>query len=223
MTKKEYAILLATLIGETLHDEDETQLEDQFYFYFQSFMPHGNNLEKVFEPLPNGELLYQRIKPIFSATEKHFLEMSKQNSVPAYFVVPTQNNPEKLNELGQKLLENLILFSEFIEDETLTEHLKQISEITIADTNEQDFNHEIRLDFYEIFSDWQIDNQDNDDLISVLNEAYYSINCDYLLSAYLQYPDFKYKPEVDFLEPYFELWKMGYGFVLNDKKLILYP
>lgn len=223
MTKKEYAILLATLIGETLHDEDETQLECKFYEYFQSFRPHGNNLEKVFEPLPNGELLYQRIKPIFSATEKHFLEMSKQNSVPAHFVVPAQNNPEKLNELGQKLLENLILFSEFIKNETLAEHLKQISEIVISDTDEQDFNQEIHLDFYQFFVDWQIDNQKYDDLISVLSEAYFSINYNYLLPAYLQYPDFKYKPAVDFLEPYFELWKMGYGFVLNDKKLILYP
>ena len=54
-----------------------------------------------------------------------------------------------------------------------------------------------------------IDTQGLDAKLSVLGEAYYSINCDYLLSAYLQYPNYAQKPQADFLKPYFELYLAG--------------
>lgn len=219
-TKEEYAIFLASLIGEEINDEME--LRDQFYGYFQSFMPFGKNVEKIFEPLPNGEALYQRIKPIFTTTEKQVLASIEQNKIPAYFVPQSENNTEQLEKIGKELLENFIAFSEFLEDEELTISLKQISEIVISDSDIQDFDNEIHLSLYDAFSDWTIENTDDDALISILDEAYYSISCDYFLSAYLQYPSFQNKPKVDFLKPYFELWKLGYRFVLNDKKLILF-
>ncbi|ATA90586.1 sodium:solute symporter [Capnocytophaga stomatis] len=67
-----------------------------------------------------------------------------------------------------------------------------------------------------------MDNTDYESLISILREAYYSINCDYFLAAYLQYPNYNDKPNGDFLKPYFELWQRGFRFVINDNKLILF-
>ncbi|OAM31483.1 hypothetical protein A7P95_00165 [Eikenella longinqua] len=49
----------------------------------------------------------------------------------------------------------------------------------------------------------------------------YSVNCDYYLAAYLQYPLFRNKPKSDFLRPYFDLWQQGYGFALDKDCLYL--
>ena len=51
----------------------------------------------------------------------------------------------------------------------------------------KDFNDTQDL-FGEVFSEWQTSNTDYNSPEQVLDEAYYSINCDYYLSAYLQYP-----------------------------------
>lgn len=51
-----------------------------------------------------------------------------------------------------------------------------------------------------------IDSQGLDAKLWVLGEAYYSIDCDYLLPAHLQYPNYAQRPQEDFLKPYFELY-----------------
>ncbi|WP_267740827.1 hypothetical protein [Myroides injenensis] len=221
MTKKEYAEYLSSLIDEEL-DVNIEFLADQLYAYFQCFMPYGKNVEKIFEPIPNGQIFYERIKPIFTETEKEVLEVFDQNASPGYFVPSKKSDNEQLKEFGKELLENLIIFSEFIQDEELIRNLKEISIIEISNSSKQDFENDVHQCLYEVFSDWTIENSDEEELISILDEAYYSISNDYFLSAYLQYPKFKNKPELDFLKPYFELWKRGYNFVLNDKKLILF-
>ena len=66
-----------------------------------------------------------------------------------------------------------------------------------------------------------ISNTDYNSPEQVLDEAYYSINCDYYLSAYLQYPLYRTKPDSDFLRPYFDLWRQGYGFTLDEDCLYL--
>lgn len=100
--------------------------------------------------------------------------------------------------------------------------LKEINEIEISKTDKQDFDNEKHLKLYDVFSDWTIENSDENDLLALLDDAYYSISCDYFLSAYFQYPRYKNKPEIDFLKPYFELWTQGKRFVLNNNKLILF-
>ena len=62
---------------------------------------------------------------------------------------------------------------------------------------------------YEAITEWMIDAPKLDAKLWVLGEAYYSINCDYLLSAYLQYPNYVQRPQEDFLKPYFELYLAG--------------
>ena len=44
--------------------------------------------------------------------------------------------------------------------------------------------------------------------IALMSEALYHIDCDYLLSHYLQWSMYDTKQENPF-RPYFELWKMG--------------
>ena len=84
----------------------------------------------------------------------------------------------------------------------------------------KDFNDTQDL-FGEVFSEWQTSNTDYNSPEQVLFEAYYSVSCDYYLSAYLQYPLYRTKPDSDFLRPYFDLWKQGYGFTLDKDCLYL--
>ena len=76
--------------------------------------------------------------------------------------------------------------------------------------------------FYEIFYQWRQDNIDPDSPEQVLAEAYYSIYEDEYLATYLQYPMYDDKPDSDFLRPYFDLWRQGYGFALGGDCLYLY-
>ena len=69
--------------------------------------------------------------------------------------------------------------------------------------------------------EWRISNTDYNSPEQVLAEAYYSVSCDYYLSAYLQYPLYRTKPDSDFLRPYFDLWRQGYGFTLDEDCLYL--
>lgn len=221
MTQKEYAAYLGNLIGEEI-DTERKFLEEQFYAYFQCFMPYGKDAEKIFEPISNGQVFYERIKPIFKTTEKEALEVFEQNASPGYFVPGKKEDTKILEETGERILKNLIVFAAFIEDGELVKSLKGISEIEISNSDQQDFNNDKHLSLYEAFSDWRIENSDKSELVSILDEAYYSINCDYFLSAYFQYPRYKNKPEIDFLKPYFELWEQGRRFVLSNSKLILF-
>ncbi|GIM48615.1 hypothetical protein [Capnocytophaga stomatis] len=221
MTQKEYAQYLAELIGEEM-DTDCDELEELFYGYFQSFMPDGKNVEKVFEPIENGQLLYQRIKPIFETTKEETTRAFEQNIAPGYFVPNKKGTEEELKAIGKELLAGLLEFASFVEEETLQNYLSEITEIEISDNKEQNFDDEKHVHLWETLLDWTIDNTDYESLISILREAYYSINCDYFLAAYLQYPNYNDKPNGDFLKPYFELWQRGFRFVINDNKLILF-
>ena len=53
MNQKEYAKYLGDLIGEEVDVETDC-LDDQFFAYFQCFMPFGKDAEKIFEPITNG-------------------------------------------------------------------------------------------------------------------------------------------------------------------------
>ena len=52
--------------------------------------------------------------------------------------------------------------------------------------------------------------------IELMTEALYHINCDYLLSDYLQWPMYDTKRENPF-RPYFELWKMGLNIYFPER------
>ena len=221
MTQKEYAQYLGNLIGEEIDIESE-YLDDQFYGYFGCFMPYGKDAEKIFEPIPDGQLFYERVKPIFETTEKEVLEIFAQNASPGYFAPSKKDDTEFLKKIAKNIIENLIVFAEFMKDEELIKELREITEVEISNSDKQDFESIKYLSLYDAFSDWRIENSDGNELIEVLDEAYYSISCDYFISTYFQYPRYKNKPEIDFLEPYFELWKQGRRFVLNNDKIILF-
>lgn len=217
MNKNEYAEYLGTLIAEDIDSENE-----EFYAYFQCFMPCGDGVEKVFKPLEKGEALLDRIMPIYQVTEEKTIQQFESNLVPGYFCPNPVANHLVLKDLGEKHVESLKIYAEFYKDNELYDLLNNITEISILDSEAESKNDEINAFLYDSISEWGIDNEDNESLISVLSEAYYSINCDYYLSYYLQYPVFKNKPKTDFLKSYFDIWKSGYSCKFDEKRLMIY-
>lgn len=70
MDKKQYAIYLASLIEDIDVDIENENLSEEFFAFFQCFMPDGVNAAKIFEPLENGQDLFARILPIYQATKQ---------------------------------------------------------------------------------------------------------------------------------------------------------
>jgi len=220
MTKKEYAKHLAEIINDDI-DIDSDDLRCQFYGYFQSFMPNGNGLEKVFEPIINGDLYFERLIKIFSATEERFNELSKEGKSPGYFCPNPEKNKELLILNGRKYIENLKLFSEIVADQEFINTMSGIKTVEITDSDKRTNENDTNTIVYESISDWFIDNTNFDSIIEVLDEAYYSINCDYNLSHYFQHPIYEDKLKFDLFAPYFEIWKMGYYCWFDEGRLII--
>jgi len=220
MTKKEYAKHLSEIIDEDI-DIDSDDLSCQFYGYFQSFMPKGNGLKEVFKPIKNGDLYFERLIKIYNATEEKFNELLREGKSPGYFCPTSQNNKELLILNGEKYISNLKSFSKIVGNQEFIETMTEIKTVEIIDSNKRNNENDTNAIVYESTSDWFIDNTDFESTIEVLSEAYYSINCDYNLSYYFQYPNYEDKLKFDLFEPYFEIWKMGYYCWFDKEKLII--
>ena len=226
MTNFEYARRIDEAAGLDLDlDCKEIDLQDKLYGLFQCFMPEGAGVEAVFAPLQNGEALQARIMPIYAVTARQTQEAFDQGMAPGYFC-PPQNpkfDDEALKSLALAHVRNLKIFAEFLGDDEL---LKMLDEIKFARVQESfDLAHhedELADAVYEAITEWMIDTPKLDAKLWVLGEAYYSIDCDYLLSAYLQYPNYAQRPQEDFLKPYFELYLAGRQITFERGEVVVF-
>ena len=221
MNKQKYADYLSKLIEDFDIDPD-CNLEEQFFAYFQCFMPYGNNVEKIFEPLPCKTDLYERLIPIYKATESKTLMQYKEGCSPGYFCPPAAENIKEITEYANQHITYLKEFASFLNDNELLEMLNNVTEVKVSDNEIEAEDDDLNAYLYDAIIDWGIKNIDDSTLISTLSEAYYSINCDYYLAYYFQYPTFREKPETDFLKPYFKIWESGYHCKFDGNRLIIY-
>lgn len=226
MTNFEYASRINEAAGLDLSlDCKEIDLQDKLYGLFQCFMPEGVGVEAVFTPLQNGEALQTRIMPIYAVTAQQTREAFDQGVAPGYFCPPqdTKFDEEALKSLALAYVRNLKIFAEFIDDDEL---LKMLNEIKSARVQESfDLAHHedgLANAVYEAITEWMIDAPKLDAKLWVLGEAYYSINCDYLLPVYLQYPNYAQRPQEDFLKPYFELYLAGRQITFERGEVVVF-
>ena len=112
---------------------------------------------------------------------------------PGYFCPPQDPKfgGEALKSLALAHVRNLKIFADFLGKNEL---LKMLGEIKSARVQESfDLAHDkdgLADAVYEAITEWMIDTPKLDAKLWVLGEAYYSINCDYLLPVYLQYPNY---------------------------------
>ena len=150
--------------------------------------------------------------PIYAVTAQQTREAFGQGAAPGYFCPPqdTKFDEEALKSLALAHVRNLKIFAEFLGDDELLKMLGEIKSARVQESFDfREYEDELAGAVYEAITEWMIDTQGLDAKLSVLGEAYYSVDCDYLLSAYLQYPNYAQKPQADFLKPYFELYLAG--------------
>ena len=226
MTNFEYAHRIDEAAGLDLDlDCKEIDLQDKLYGLFQCFMPEGAGVKAVFAPLQNGAELQARIMPIYAVTAQQTREAFGRGMAPGYFCPPQDPKfgSEALKSLALAHVRNLKIFAEFLGDDEL---LKMLDEIKSARVQESfDLAHHedgLACAVYEAITEWMIDAPKLDTKLWVLGEAYYSINCDYLLSAYLQYPNYAQRPQEDFLKPYFELYLAGRQIAFDCGEVVVF-
>ncbi len=124
---------------------------------------------------------------------------------------------------------NRIFIEEFEEDAPLDENAK--IEFLFGQEGE-DFKAELHqkwsaeentvTDVEEYLRDWccDIPYREKYKDIEWMSEALYHINCDYLLSYYLQWPMLDTKQENPFC-PYFDLWKMGLTIYFLERERVV--
>lgn len=228
MNQQEYGLYVLGLIGEEPYGEDGVT-EDELYGYFQSFMPEGQGVEKVFEPLEHGQALLARILPIYGMLDASDFE---GEAVPGYFNGGRNDaTAVHVQALGGELIEGLLhLFA--VEPELSQEAartLKNIAAIEVLSPGDiapvfADFVAEDNLGsiVYETLTDVISEHTDFAETIEILGEAYYSIGCDYWLSYYLQWPRYRgLESTNDPLRPYAELYKLGYSVVFQKGKMLV--
>ena len=188
-------------------------------------MPDGAGVDAVFAPLQNGAELQARIMPIYAITAQQTREVFDQGVAPGYFCPPQDPkfNDEALKSLALAYIRNLKIFAEFLGDDELLKMLEQIKSARMQEGF--DFAHnkdELADAVYEAITEWMIDLLKLDAKLWVLGEAYYSINCDYLLHAYLQYQNYAQRPQEDFLKPYFELYLAGRQITFERSEVVVF-
>lgn len=181
MTQQEYAEYLFEILGEEpCTPDDYHRWEDFFWGLFQSFMPNGEGVAAVFEPLERGQELLERILSVYQATAECSAEILDSGNTPAFFdrsaegakqvsingqtLLFPPSAPEgedaRARQTDERLLEGLREFAIFYGDEELIETLTAVRRICFG-LPKKDFNEADEL-FYEIFYQWRQDNIDPD-------------------------------------------------------------
>ena len=226
MTNFEYARRIDEAVGLDLDlDCKEIDLQDKLYGLFQCFMPEGAGVKAVFAPLQNGAELQARIMPIYAVTAQQTREAFDQGVAPGYFCPPQDPkfDEEALKSLALAYVRNLKIFAEFLGDDELLEMLERVKSARVQESFDLAHHEDgLACAVYEAITEWMIDAPKLDTKLWVLGEAYYSINCDYLLSAYLQYPNYAQRPQEDFLKPYFELYLAGRQIAFDCGEVVVF-
>lgn len=222
MTKLDYAKYLANLIQINIYSGDLRDLSACFYGLFDEFLPYGDGVHKVFEPLNCGKELQDRIMPLYEANKAKANDWIKAGFSPI-FSPPPSSDKARLTALGKAHIEDIKEFADFMRDKKLLKALKNVRKIEIQEQREAVFEPVLEELIYKAITKWLNEAEFTEEKAWVLKEAYRSATGDLLLANYLLYPALKYKPQKDFLKSRFEIFLLGHFCEFDKNKLNIYP
>ncbi|MDF2934641.1 MAG: hypothetical protein K0Q90_14 [Paenibacillaceae bacterium] len=216
MDREEYGRYLLSMMEEEEPDEDTVVEAEELFGFFQMFMPEGDGVEAIFEPLEDGDAYLKRIIPIYGMLDPADFS---GDIIPGYFNAKrVEASGEALIAYGQQFIEGLKQLLD--EDEEVSAYLAAVQQIELLPSGQIAAIRPLSdAGVYEALFDVVNQGRDFEEPIDVLGEAYYSIACDYWISYYLQWPRFGLKG--DPLAPYFELYRRGYTAVFSEGKLFI--
>jgi hypothetical protein len=187
---------------------------------FQQFRPHGDDVEAVFDGVPNASAYIERIRFVCRAA------FHQDWARDAYFVVrsPQPASLEELAGLGMEYVASLRFLSAMLakrDQPHLDRYLASVNKVVVKPSARANGMNDDDSLVYEAVGDFLSEFYDFKHPIIKLREAYYSVACNYYLAWYLQWPFFSKKISQDVFRPYFELWARGYGCAFQGTSLCL--
>jgi len=223
MNETEFFQHCKQLVGD---ESDREWDSDSMAGFFQCLRNNREALRSLFNMIPRGELVLERIFDIFDATQK---PQSNDGRVDIYCVVrdPRESKPDELLQLANRLLINFREMAIAVDEQELISELTPTPNIRVEQSEPPDIDpNEYTLDSYifETQCEWHGNLSPFTDYACWMDEAFYYLNCDYYLAHYASWDWYKDTSKIDdpFL-PYFEIWRRGADLVcLSADDITLY-
>jgi hypothetical protein len=221
---KRIALDAARSAGEDVKDLESRvwkNEEDDLFYYFNFFRPGGEGVDKVFEGIIGGKEIADRLRLVYQATkESQHLYFIVCRSLPATgkrLIELTTQHYKKVAQIAREHgeCEELIqLFDKFPKIEITTE--------PAPDRRQPDPNCPETWVYGVVICDWfnHLEPVQSDALL--MEEAFYSIACDYYLAHYLMWPLYRNSTTIEEpFAPYFELWRHGAHSIFTEPGKVL--
>ncbi len=178
--------------------------------FFQEFRPDGQGLEDVFEGVPHGDQILDRLRRVY--------EVAGQTLNDMYFIVRVPQPATKSDVLfwTTRHLENMQKLAREAEDEELFQMLGKPPNVAFmegpAPPRPKDWPQlpDLECMLIDSIGDFIGRLEPRDALGLTLREAFYYIACDFHLLHYLLWPIYAECVMVtDPFAPYFSLWMHG--------------
>jgi hypothetical protein len=183
--------------------------EDDLYAFFDCFRPDGKELEKVFAGVVGGDEIRQRLLRVYESTKESF-------NAWGYFIVrrPAPATRQNLVELTAQHFDRVRQIARSYRHTELAALMATLPQIGIVPGRAPDRklpdDEAPETLIYDVVGDWFRGLVPVESDALWLDEAFYSIACDYNIARYLLWPLFRHSTEIEEpFAPYFELWTHG--------------
>lgn len=200
---------------------------------FQTFRPDGRGLSGVFEELPGGGELHERLEELFAAAGD---DRRPGGGRDAYFVIrqPPPIDPDQAERLATQWLENVRWLARETGDTETAARLDPLPSVRVLEgiPPKHPKSEEEKADLLKAFQKSVPELTGRIEPASpyaqLLQSAYYFVCCDAMLRDYLMWPLYARAlgserqsagPDDPF-RPYFQLWQHGMKFRIFRNDLV---
>jgi hypothetical protein len=195
--------------------------EDDLYGFFQRFRPDGRGVARVFQGVKMGDAVLARLLPF----SQHTKEGAERD---AYFVVrkPQVTNRQELLELMTQYLEKVRQMAVAADVRGLRELVTLLGSIQIEIKQGEAPPHPVSPEpsfalIYDTLIDWFGSLEPVPSDVLLLEEAFYSMACEYPLAWYIMWPLYRESTAIqDPFAPYFQLWIRRAEFRFTNRELL---